>query len=87
MWLVYLNLWKEYLLQTCSEAIGFCEEKGFLLVPSFLRAEICMKKGDESIFWRGGWKGEATFLEKEGQMERYVLCKEREDLTSVEMFK
>lgn len=81
-WLLYLHLWREYLLQTCSEAIDFCEEQGFILVSSALRSEIRMRKDDVRIYWTGGWRGEETFLEKDGEVKKHDLIHEQEEMRS-----
>lgn len=63
--------------------MDFCEEEGFLIVSSALRTEIRMRKNDVSIYWKGGWTGEATFLEKEGNREEHVLVQKREKMSSL----
>ena len=82
-WLLYIHLWREYLLHSCAEAINFCEQQGFMLVSSDLRSEIRMKKDNIRIYWKGGWRGEETFLEKEGNIQKQPLLQSEEDISSL----
>ena len=83
VWLAYIHLWREYLLEACSEAMDLCEEQGFILVSSALRTEVQMIKDDVCIYWKGGWSGEVTFLSRNGEKTAHRLVHEREKMSSL----